>query len=136
MTPATRLRLGLEEPLRWDWWPLVRLLTVLFVFGTFAHFRLGWTFGPGRLAAFPREVFEVFSLFTLLSFGLAHLYLVLLMFPIYAVVTLNDSFYDAAVWVGRTVIRLRPGRVLSLVGLGGELLLFGAGAALILRALH
>jgi hypothetical protein len=135
MTPTTDLDAP-AAPTRWDWWPLARLLTVLFVFGTFAQFRLGWTLEPSRLAAFPRDVFEVFSLFTLLSFGLAHLYLLFLMLPLYAVVTLNDAFYDAAVGLSRMVFRLRPGRVLSLAGLGGELLLFAAGAALIRRALH
>lgn len=83
MTPTTDLDAP-AAPTRWDWWPLARLLIVLTVFGTFAHFRLGWTPEFDRLAAFPREVFEVFSLFTLLSFGLAHLYLVLLMLPVYA----------------------------------------------------
>ncbi|MBI5595378.1 MAG: hypothetical protein HY928_04740 [Elusimicrobia bacterium] len=131
MAPSTE-----ETPTRWDWWPLARLLTVLAVFGILAHARLGWTLDFRPLREFPRQVFEVFSLFTLLSFGLAHLYLVLLMLPLYALVTLNDTFYDATIWVARTVFRLRPGRVLSLAGLGGELLLFAAGAALIHRALH
>lgn len=135
MQSQPELRLAPGGATRWDWWPLARLLTVLAVFEALAHVRFGWTLDPGRLAAFPRNVFEVFSLFTLLSFGLAHLYLVLLLFPIYAVVTLNDAFYDATVWVGRTVLRLRPGRVLSLAGLGGELLLFSAAALFIGRLL-
>lgn len=120
---------------RWDWWPLARLLTVLLVVGPLAHTRLGWTLEPYRLASIPRDLFEVFTLFTLLSFGLAHIYLVVLMFPIYAVVTLNDSFYDTSIWVGRTVLRMPQGRLLSLAGLGGELLLFSAAALLIGRLL-
>ena len=131
MAPSTD-----ATPARWDWWPLARLLTVLAVFGILAHVRLGWTLDLGPLRVFPRQVFEVFSLFTLLSFGLAHLYLILLMLPFYALVALNDTFYEATIWVGQTVFRLRPGRVLSLAGLGGELLLFAASAALIHRALH
>lgn len=112
-------------PTRWDWWPLARLLTVLFVFGTFAQFRLGWTFEPGRLAAFPRNVFEVFSLFTLLSFGLAHLYLALLMFPLYAVVTLNDALYAASISLLQVVFRIRDSLALRALGLAGEVVMFG-----------
>ena len=135
MTGQPELRLAPEGAVRWDWWPLTRLLTVLAVFGTFAHLRSGWTLELGRLTDISWQMFEVFSVFTLLSFALAHLYLLLLMLPIYAVVTLSDTLYDAAIWVGRTVFRLRPGRLLSLAGLGGELVLFSAAALFIRRLL-
>jgi len=125
-----------EVRMVWDWWPLARLLVTASVLAFAAHHYLGWTPDPGELAALPRRSFEVLSFCTLLSFGLAHLYLVLLMLPLYAMVTLNDTFYDAAIWVVRTVFRLRPGRVLSLAGLGGELLFFAACTALIHRMLN
>lgn len=130
MAPSTE-----ETPTRWDWWPLARLLTVLAVFGILAHARLGWTLDFKPLREFPRQVFEVFSLFTLLSFGLAHLYLILLMLPLYALVTLNDTFYNATIWAGRTMFRLRPGRGLSLVGMAGELVAFSAALVLAERLL-
>lgn len=123
-----------EQPTRWDWWPLVRLLTVLSVFGGVAY-HFGWQIGATEALGLPGRVFEVLSFFTLVSFGLAHLYLVLLMFPLYAVVTLNDTFYDLSLWTLRTVFRMRSGRALSAAGLCGEILLFGACAALISRAL-
>ncbi len=135
MTGQSELRLAPEGATLWDWWPLARLQTVLAVLGTFAHLRFGWTPELGRLTDFSWQMFEVFSVFTLLSFALAHLYLLLLLLPIYAVVTLNDTLYDATIWVRKTVFRLRPGRLLSLAGLGGELLLFSAGALLIRRLL-
>ncbi len=124
-----------EQPTRWDWWPLVRLLTVLSVFGAIAYFDLGWKVRATEALALPRRVFEVLSFLALLSYALAHLYLILLMFPLYAVVTLNDTFYDMSVWTLRTVFRMRSGRGLSLAGLCGEILLFGAAAVPICRAL-
>ncbi len=124
MALRPELRLAPEGATRWDWWPLARLLTVLAFFGALAHLRFGWTLDPAQVLTLPRRTFEVFSFFTLVSSGLAHLYLVALMFPLYAVVTLNDVFYDA----GRAVFEalgVRSQQALNTLGLGGELLLFG-----------
>lgn len=110
----------------WDWWPLARLLITGVVLGLAAHYWWGWTPDLRGLARKPREVFEVLSLFTLISFALAHFYLMLLVFPLYAVVTLNDAFYDSSLWLFRVVLRIRSSALLSLAGLAGEVTLFGA----------
>lgn len=81
MTPDTELRLAPEGATRWDWWPLARLLTVLSIFGALARNRIGSTFDLAQIAFLPRRTFEVFSFMTLVSSGLAHLYLLVLMFP-------------------------------------------------------
>lgn len=115
----------------WDWWPLARLLITVSVFGLGAHYYLGWTPDLRALATLPRRIFEVLSFCALISFGLAHLYLILLMFPIYAVVTLNDTFYNASLWTACAILRIRSSRCLAISGLFGEILLFG-GASLFL----
>ena len=118
--------------LNWDWWPLARLLTTGAVLGLAAHFYLGWTPDLRHVARLPREVFEVLSFFTLVSFALAHLYLMLLMFPLYAIVTLNDTFYGLIQWLCGAVLRIRSKRLLAVGGLLGEVLMFG-GLALLIR---
>lgn len=122
-----------EGPTRWDWWPLARLLTVLGTFASLAWLYFGWTLDPFQVLSLPRRVFEVFSFFTLLSSGLAHLYLVLLMFPLYALVTLNDVFYDATLWIASRAFPVRSRRVLMAIGLSGEILLFVVAIAAIYR---
>lgn len=114
-----------HETTVWDWWPLARLLITASVFGFAAHHYLGWTPDLRELATLPRRVFEVLSFCALISFGLAHLYLILLMFPIYAVVTLNDTFYDLSVAACRVVLRPRSNHAVALAGLCGQLALFG-----------
>lgn len=111
--------------LNWDWWPLARLLTVCFVLGAAGYHYLGWHVDLSNIVTLPHRVFEVLSFCALLSFGLAHLYLILLMFPIYAIVTLNDTFYGVSLWTGRTILRLRSSRCLAIAGLCGEIALFG-----------
>lgn len=124
-----------EERTVWDWWPLARLLITASVIGLAAHCYLGWTPDLHEAVILPRRIFEVLSFCALLSFGLAHLYLLLLMFPIYAVVTLNDAFYDGSVAVVRAVLRLRSGRAVALAGLFGEIALFGGLTLALLRLL-
>lgn len=134
MAPTLNADWSPKEPTRWDWWPLARLLTVIAVFGAVAYGRFGWTPDLAAVAALPRRVFEVLSFCALISFGLAHLYLILLMFPIFAVVTLNDTFYAGSHWLCRVVLRMRSGQVLALSGLCGEIVLFG-GLGLLIRRL-
>lgn len=122
-----------EERMVWDWWPLARLLITISVFSLAAHCYLGWTPDLRAMATLPRRVFEVLSFCALLSFGLAHLYLILLMFPIYAVVTLNDTFYDVSLWTGRTIFRLRSSRCLAITGLCGQIVLFGLCLIVLVR---
>ncbi|TBR21576.1 hypothetical protein EPO15_09910 [bacterium] len=126
--------MGGEEPTRWDWWPLARLLTVVFVIGI-TGYQFGWRIDPGAVLALPRRVGEVLSFLTLVSFALAHLYVVLLMFPLYAAVTLNDTYYDLTTWTFRTIFRVRSGRALAFIGLAGEVVLFGATLSLLHRLL-
>lgn len=126
MTPTPNAGCSPKQPTRWDWWPLVRLLTVLSVFGAIAYFDFGWKVSATEVLGLPRRVFEVLSFLALLSFGLAHLYLILLMFPLYATVTLNDTFYNLTVWIFRLIFRVQSSWALALLGLGGEIALFGA----------
>lgn len=63
---------------------------------------------------------------SMISFVLADLYLLLLLGPLYLLGVLNDWFYAASHWTFRTIFRVRPGRTLALLSLGGEMLLFGA----------
>jgi len=97
----------------WDWWPLARLLTTGTVLGFAAHRYLGWTPDLRPLATLPRELFEVFSFFALISFGLAHLYLLLIMLPLSSVVVLNDTFYDASRHAPRDTRPARAPRALD-----------------------
>jgi len=115
----------------WDWWPLARLLTTAAVIGLAAHYRLGWRIDVQHLLALPGHAFQVFSFLTLLSAVLAHFYVVLIMFPLYAVITLNDAFYDFSHWIFRTVFFMRSTVGLQLLGLSGEIALFAASLHLI-----
>ncbi|MBI3298353.1 MAG: hypothetical protein HYZ75_09340 [Elusimicrobia bacterium] len=132
MALDTELRSTPEGATRWDWWPLARLLTTGAVLGLAAHHYLEWTPDLRHLARLPREVFEVLSFFSVISFALAHLYVMLLMFPLYAVVTLNDTFYDLSAFILRAAFRL-SGPGLAVAGLAGEILLFGAVGGLLGR---
>lgn len=109
----------------WDWWPLARLLITASVLGITAHLLWGWTIPLRGLAGAPGKAFESFALFALASDVLAHLYLVALAFPLYAAVLLNDSFYDASRWVIEAAFRPHSKLFLDILGLGGEILLFG-----------
>jgi len=51
--------------------------------------------------------------------------LMLLMFPLYAAVTLNDTFYDLSCWAARAVLRLRSPCAVAFGGLCGEVAIFG-----------
>ena len=133
MQDRPELRLAPEGATRWDWWPLARLLTTAAVLGLAAHHQLGWTPDIRQLAKQPREIFEVLSFFTLVSFAMAHLYVMLLMLPLYAIVTLNDAFYDISLWAARAVFRLRSPFALAISGLLGEAALFAAAFTLIRR---
>ncbi len=132
MQDRPELRMAPEGATRWDWWPLARLLIVLATFAAFAHLRLGWTVDLASLATLPRRSFEVFSVLTVVSSGLAHLYLMFLAFPIYAVVTLNDTFYEAS---RKAFTSAFPGsnRLADMFGLAGELALFGVVGLLLQR---
>ena len=85
---------------QWDPWPLIRLLSVLCTLGLWAHWRFGW--GPPALPSFGQtalSLFEAFCLCALVSFTLARLLIVILMFPLYAVIVLNDWLYDGSYWM-------------------------------------
>lgn len=108
-----------------DWWPLTRLLTVGLVFGLVAHWRFGWNPVLRDLWALPGGFVTLFSFVVLLSSAMAHLCLVALAIPMCGVILLNDWFYDATVWTLRMVLRLRCRAVLAVLGLCGEILMFG-----------
>lgn len=121
----------------WDPWPLIRLLSVLFTLGLWAHWRLGWT--PPALPAFSRSalgVFEAFCLCALVSFSLTRVFLAVLMFPLFATIVLNDWFYDCSHWLLRIVAGPRSPWLSSGLALGGELGLFLSLAYLIERLLR
>jgi len=132
-TERSDIRAQARPAQRWDWWPLARLLITGAVLGLAAHYWWGWTPDLSGLARKPREVFEVLSLFTLISFALAHLYVMLLAFPLYAVVTLNDAFYGASRGIFRVLFRLRSPAILTVMGLCGEVVCFGGLLCLLSR---
>ena len=112
---------------------MVRLLTTASVLAVAAHFFLGWKVNLGLLAALPGNAFQVFSLLVLVSDALAHVYIILIMFPLYAVVELNELLYNLTVGTCQIVLRMRPGLGLKLTGLCGEIILFGCLGLLIRR---
>lgn len=66
----------------------------------------------------------ILAFIVMLSSGLAHICLVALMFPICGIILCNDGFYDATRWVLRVAFRIRSERLLAVLGLCGEILLF------------
>jgi hypothetical protein len=118
-----------------DWWPLTRLLTVGLFFGLVAHLKFGWNPHPRDLWAIPGGIAVILSFVIMLSSGLAQMCLVALMLPICGIILCNDWFYDLSHWIARAVLRLRSGRPLAVLGLCGEIILFGVVAYTIRRVL-
>ena len=134
MTGQPKLRLAPEGAVRWDWWPLTRLLTVGLVFGLVAHWRFGWNPVVRDLWALPGGIVALLSFAVLLSSAVAHLCLVALAITMCGIILLNDWLYDATVWSLRMVLRLKSRTVLAVLGLCGEIVMFG-GIAHALRRL-
>jgi hypothetical protein len=110
---------------QWDPWPLTRLLSVLCTLGLWTHWRFGW--GPPALPSLGQTtwgLFEAFCLCTLLSSTLARLLIVILMFPLYAIIVLNDWFYDGSYWLIQVLTGPRSPRLNAGFALAGELGLF------------
>jgi hypothetical protein len=84
--------------------------------------------------AIPGGIAMILSFIVMLSAGLAHICLVVLMIPLCGIILCNDWFYDASRRLARLVLRLRSRALLAALGLCGEILLF-AGLALLLRRL-
>lgn len=118
-----------------DWWPFTRMIITAAALGAGVHFYLDWQVQPGPLLALAGQMFGVMSILAMISFALADVYLLAFLLPLYALAVLNDWFYQAAVWSLRIALRLRDGPALSLGGLCGEILLFGAMAFLLVRIL-
>ena len=117
-----------------DYWPFIRMLIVAFSLGVAAHLWLGWRLDLRPLLAVPGQVLGILSILALISFALAELYLLLFVIPIYIVGVLNDWFYDATHWTLRIVLRLRSRALLAVLGLCGEIAIFG-GLGLLIRQL-
>ncbi len=117
-----------------DCWPFVRILIVATVLLSAAHCRLGWKLDTSRLLAMPGQVLGVLSILAMISFALAELYLLLFAIPLYVLGVLNDWFYDLSWGLCRVLLRMRPGPLLALAGLSGEIALFG-GLGLLIRRL-
>jgi hypothetical protein len=117
-----------------DWWPLTRLLSVGLAFGVVAHLKFGWNPHPRDLWAVPGGITVILSFVVMLSSGLAHICLVALMLPLCGIILCNDWFYDISHWMLRTVLRLRSRISLAVLGLCGEIFLFG-GMAYLVRAI-
>ncbi|MDE2038441.1 MAG: hypothetical protein KGO96_02860 [Elusimicrobia bacterium] len=117
-----------------DWWPLSRLLAVCLAFGLFAHFRLGWNPHPRELWTITGGIAVILSFIVMLSSGLAHVCLIVLMIPLCGIILCNDWFYDASYWLAQLALRLRSRPLFAALGLCGEILLF-AGLAVLLRRL-
>ena len=121
------MRIALTQSRRvlWDPWPLVRLLTVLATLALWVHWHFGWalpSFSDLGMATFG--LFELFCLCSLLSVGLTHLFLVVLLFPIYATIVLNDWFYDRSHEILRILAGPRSPALIGGLALCGELGMF------------
>jgi hypothetical protein len=114
-----------------DWWPLTRLLTVGLAFGFLAHWRFGWNPVVRDLWSIPGGFLTIFSFILLLSSTMAHLCLVVLSIPMCGIILCNDWFYDATHWTLRIVLRLRSRALLAVLGLCGEIALFGLASYLL-----
>jgi len=114
-----------------DWWPLTRLLTVGLAFCLLAHWAFGWNLGARNLWALPGGILAIFSFVLLLSSGLAHVCLVVLMAPVCGIILLNDWFYDLSRAVCQILLRTHSHIVLNLAGLCGEIALFGLATYLL-----
>jgi|CXWL01.1.fsa_nt_gi hypothetical protein len=109
----------------WDPWPLTRLLLVLATLSLWAHLQNGCALPtPPVLGRAAFGLFEAFCLCTLVSFTLARLLVVILMFPLYAIIVLNDWFYDGSYWLIRFLTGPRSPRWKAGFALAGELGLF------------
>lgn len=115
-----------------DWWPLTRLLAVAFSFGLLAHCRFGWNPPLRDLWALPGGLATIFLFAVALSSTLAHVFLIAAAIPLCGIILLNDWLYDATCWILRTVLRLRSRISVAVLGLCGEVALFG-GIALLIR---
>ena len=110
---------------RWDSWPLTRLLTLFAAVGLWSYWRFGWS--PPSLPDLTRlgiGVFQTLCLLALFSFPAARLFLVVLMFPLYAAIVLHDCFYDGSYWALGLILGTRSPRLSAGLALAGELGLF------------
>lgn len=119
-----------------DWWPFTRLLITAAVLGLAAHAFFGWSIEPRRMLSTPGQMLGVLSILAMISFILADLYLLaFLLIPLYVVGVLNDWFYLASRWIAGTIFQVKSARLLALIGLAGEVFLFGSLAWLARRLL-
>jgi hypothetical protein len=109
-----------------DWWPSSRLAITAAVLGLGAHFFLGWQPPIRYVLALPCQIFEVTGLLAMVSFALADLYLLLFLVPLLVLAVLNDWFFLGSRFAAEFIVGRRSALVLNLLGLGGEILLFGA----------
>jgi hypothetical protein len=86
-------------------------------------------FEPGRSVAaapFLRHIHTYDCIrihgFRSLSFALTRLLIVILMFPLYAIIALNDWFYDGSYWLIRVLTGPRTPRLNAGFALAGELI--------------
>lgn len=109
----------------WDPWPLIRLVAVFIAAALWLHWRFQLTMpSPRELARIGAGLFETFCVCAVLSAVLADLFLVVLMFPLYATIVLQDWFYDASHWLLRLFLGPRSPRLTAGLALAGELGLF------------
>ncbi|MFA6093667.1 MAG: hypothetical protein WCU88_08930 [Elusimicrobiota bacterium] len=109
----------------WNPWPLIRLLSAVAVIGLWLHWRFDCRLPTLReCGSTGLALFEVMSLCALFSFALAHVFLVVLNFPFYAIVVLNDWFYEGSRWVFRLLMGPSSPRLTAGLSLAGELGLF------------
>lgn len=122
----------------WDWWPLARLLVVLVAAGLAASRLLGWHVDIHPLLTLPGRITGVAVFLAIISFSLAELYLgtflCVFLFPLYALVQLNDAFYRVSRRALRMALPSKSPRFVALWALVGELLLFAAMAWLLCHA--
>jgi hypothetical protein len=102
-------------------------------FGLVAHWKFGWNPAVRDLWALPGGLLTIFSFILLLSSAMAHVCLVALSIPLCGIILLNDWLYEISKQLCLVVLRMRPGPLLALSSLCGEIALFGGLGLLIVR---
>ncbi|MDD5656232.1 MAG: hypothetical protein PHF00_03150 [Elusimicrobia bacterium] len=117
--------LSLARLAYWNLWPLARLLMVLAALGLWVHRGVG---ASPRALHLCGEISGGLTILlivcALLSLPLARLYVLTLLFPLYAVVVLNCLFYDGPRLMMRQLVGRAPRCVEAAFGLAGEIGLF------------
>jgi ABC-type multidrug transport system fused ATPase/permease subunit len=107
---------------KWDFWPMIRLVIVAATLGFWIHGHFNWSFPSlAQLGRGTAELLIILWLCFFISVRLAEVILLILLFPLYAVVFLNDCFYRVGYLFFRFVFKFRSRPFCAGLALAGEL---------------